>query len=206
MGASSDRTPGARLGEVIETSTVRLWVESDHLHELPPLGSVVRVASGGGDIVFAIVAFGQTGGIDATRRAIRRGSNELRDDAVYRRHPELAQILRTTFEVLPVAYRRGSVIRRMLPPLPPPLHYSVESVEQAELRHLTDDPRYLSLLVSAEAAVPVDQLLAAHLRQVYEQRGNDRDWLDLAAREIARLLKDDYDRVVPILEAVDPDT
>lgn len=205
MVGSSNGSAPQRLGEVIETSTVRLWVESDRLHVLPPLGSVVRVANGAGDTIYAVVSFGQTAGIDETRRAIRRGSDQVRDDEVYRRHPELTQILRTTFEALPVAYRRGGVIRRMLPPLPPPLHYSVEAVEGDDLRDLTDDPRYLSLLVAADAAVPTDHLVAAHLRQVYEARGDDRPWLEMAAREIARLLKNDYDRVLPLLEAVDPD-
>lgn len=204
MVGSSNGAVRRRLGEVIETSTVRLWVESDRLHDLPPLGSLVQVANSAGDTIFAVVSFGQTAGIDATRRAIRRGSDEVRDEEVYRRHPELTQILRTTFEALPIAYRRDEVIRPMLPPLPPPLHYSVEAVAGAELRRVTDQPRYLALLLAAEAAVPVDQLVAAHLRQVYEARGEDRAWLEQAAREVARLLKHDYDRVLPILETVDP--
>ena len=204
MAASSNGRVPSRLGEVIETSTVRFWVESDRLHELPPLGSVVRVTLPNGDEVFAVVAFGQTSGIDETRRAIRRGSDEVRDDEVYRRHPELAQILRTTFEALPVAYRRGGVVRRTLPPLPPPLHYSVEEVGRDELTELTDDPRYLSLLAGIQSEVPADQLVAAHVREVYGARGGDVLWLEGAAREVARLFKDDFDRLVPILEAIEP--
>ena len=204
MGASSNGRAPTRLGEVIETSTVRFWVESDRLNELPPLGSVVRVTLPSGDVVLAVVAFGQTTGIDETRRAIRRGSDAVRDDEVYRQHPELAQILRTTFEALPVAYRHGGLIRRMLPPLPPPLHYSVEAAELGELTELTDDPRYLTLLTSAQAEVPSEQLVAAHVREAYAARGQDAVWLDGVAREIARIFKGDYDRLVPILEAIEP--
>lgn len=205
VDSSNGRAPGStRLGEVIETSTVRLWVESDHLHELPPLGSLVQVACSPDDVIFAVVGLGQTAGIDATRRAIRRGSDEVRDAEVYRRHPELSQILRTTFEALPVAYRRGERIIRMLPPLPPPLHYSVETVAQEALFALTGDPRYLTIVATASGAIPTEQLIAAHVRQIYEARGFDALWLDRAAHEIAQIFKDDYDRLLPLLEAIEP--
>lgn len=203
MGASSNGRAPTRLGEVIETSTVRFWAESDRLNELPPLGSVVRVALPSGDVVLAVVCFGQTSGIDETRRAIRRGSDTVRDDEVYRQHPELAQILRTTFAALPVAYRRDGTLRRMLPPLPPPLHYSVEAVERAELTELTDDLRYLRLIATTTLEVPADQLVAAHVREASAVRGADANWLEEAAGEIARLFKDDYGRLVPILEAIE---
>lgn len=205
MGASSDLPGTTRLGEVIETSSVRIWVESDRLHDLPPLGSVVQVSTPGGEPIFAVVSFGQTGGIDASRRAIRRGSDEIRDDEIYRQHPELSRILRTTFEARPVAFRRDGVIVRSLPPLPPPLHYSVEPVRRADLRELTDQPRYFNLLVRAEGEVPPEELIVAHVRCVYEARDRDAMWLEVAAREISRLYKDDYDRLLPILEALDPE-
>jgi hypothetical protein len=210
MGASvvvsSDGGLPRRLGEIIETSTDRIWVESDHLHELPALGSVVRVSTPAGDPIFAVVSFGQTGGIDATRRAIRRGSNEIRDQEVYRRHPELARILRTTFETVPVAYRHGSVIRHLLPPLPPPLHYSVAPVEQADLCAVTDDPRYLTILAQYQGSVSAEQLVAAHVRNVFEARARDGDddWVERAAAEISRIYKRDYDQLLSILEAIDP--
>lgn len=204
MGASSDAPGRTRYGEIIETSTVRVWVESDRLHELPALGSVVSISTPSGAPIYAIVSFGQTAGIDATRRAIRRGSEDVRDDEIYRRHPELTQILRTTFEVLPVAYRRADRIMHTLPPLPPPLHYSVAPVETADLCALTDDPRYLTVLTSTDGEVPADQLIIAHLQWVADTRPDGEAWLQRAASEVARLLKSDYDRLLPILEAIDP--
>lgn len=200
--AASSEPP--RLGEIIETSTVRFWVESDRLHELPPLGAVVAVAGRGGDHIFAVVSFGVTAGVDATRRAVRRGSDEVRDEEVYRRHPELEQILRTTFEAVPVAFKHDGHIFRIVPPLPPPLHYSVELPTGAELRDLTDDPHYLAQLNGYHGDVPVEQLIVAHLRAVYAQRGEDVDWLERAAREVARIYKQDYERLLPILEAIEP--
>lgn len=205
MAVSSNGSRSRRVGEVIETSTARIWVQSDGLHELPSLGSLVRVTTQAGDPIFAVVSFGETGGIDAGRRAIRRGSNEVRDQEVYRRHPELSQILRTTFEAVPVAYRRGRIIRHLLPPLPPPLHYSVSEVEPDDLHAVTNDPRYLSILAQYQGEISADQLIAAHVRVVFEARDRDAGWLEEAAGEISRLFKRDYDQLLSILEAINPD-
>ena len=87
-----------RLGEVIETNTTGFTAESDDLHRLPELGAIVRV---GGlneqQTYYGIVAFGETGGLDTSRRAVRRGSDSLSDEAIYSRHPELEYVLRTVF-------------------------------------------------------------------------------------------------------------
>ena len=194
-----------RIGEIVETSTVRLVAESDRLHDLPELGAIVRVSAADGGAVYGVVSFGETGGVDATRPAVRRGSETVRDDEIYRRHPELNQILRTMFEIVPVAFTDEGRTVAGLPPVPPPLHYSVEPVDANGLRRLTDQPRYLSLLARYQGDVPGDALLAAHVRYVYRARGDDRDWLDRVAQDVARLLNADYDRLVEILEAIDPD-
>ncbi|WP_152412671.1 hypothetical protein [Nitrolancea hollandica] len=204
MAVSSNGRVPQRVGEVIETSTARIWVQSDELHVLPPLGSLVRVATKAGDPIFAVVSFGETGGIDAGRRSIRRGSAEVRDQEVYERHPELDRILRSTFEAVPVAYRQGRTIRHLLPPLPPPLHYSVAEVEPDDLHAVTDDPRYLSILAHYHGDIPAEQLIAAHVRVMFEARGRDAVWLEHAANEISRLFKRDYDQLLSILEAIDP--
>jgi hypothetical protein len=47
-------------------------------------------------------------------------------------------------------------------------------------------------------------LLAAHIRAVTVARGNDEDWRIAAGRQVARLLKRDYDRLLTVLEAIDP--
>lgn len=194
-----------RLGEIIETSTVRLWVESDQLNLLPPLGSVIAAHNEQGQTIYCVVSYGETGGIDTTRRAIRRGSNDVRDRDVYREHPELKQILRTTFEALPFAYRESGSLRYGLPPLPPPLHYSVVEISLGELDQLVERLGYLSTLSEIATDVPADALIVAHIRWVYQIKGRDRSWLDLAAQAVARLFKSDYERAVPILEGIDPD-
>ncbi len=194
-----------RIGEIIETSTVGFWAESVALHALPPLGSLVTVSLPEGGMTVGVVAFGQTTGIDEGRRAVRRGDAEVFDSAIYDRHPELTRILRTTFRVVTVGYlRQDGTPRHHLPPIPPPLHYSVSRCDQAITCAFTDEPRYFATLEASVGEVTSEQLLAAHIRAVTADRGNDEAWRAAAGRQVARLLKRDYDRLITVLEAIDP--
>ena len=196
---------GARIGEIIETSTVGFWAESVELHDLPPLGSLVAVSLPEGGTLIGVVAFGQTTGIDEGRRAVRRGDAEVYDSAIYARHPELMRILRTTFRVVTIGYiARNGTPRHHLPPIPPPLHYSVSRCDRELTCDFTDAPRYFPILEASEGEVPSEQLLAAHIRTVTAERGGDEGWRATAGRQVARLLKRDYDRLLTVLEAIDP--
>jgi hypothetical protein len=193
-----------RYGEVIETSSVRIWVECDRLNDLPPLGSVVSVATEAGEMVFAIVSFCETTGIDSSRRAVRRGSDEVRNAEVYRRHPELTRVLRSTFEAVLIAFQRRESLYCLVPPIPPPLHYSVDAVSLTQLQRLSDRLDYLTMLARYQGEVAAEQIVISHLRATFEARGRDASWLDRAAGEIGRLYSSEYDRLLPILEAIDP--
>ncbi len=204
MAASSDGAVTGRIGEVIETSTIRIWAECDQLNCLPRLGSVVRMATFDGDSILAVVSYGETTGVDSTRRAVRRGSDDVRDEDVYRRHPELTRVLRSTFEALPVAVLRGGSLYYISPPVPPPLHYSVEQTTPSMLRELTDRLDYLSTLARATGPVPAEQIIIAHVREAFAERGSDYDWLERAAADLGRIYARDYDLLLPILRAIDP--
>jgi hypothetical protein len=194
-----------RIGEIIETSTVGFWAESSALHDLPPLGALVSVGVPDIGVLYGVVAFGQTAGIDEGRKAVRRGTDDVFDGAIYDRHPELTRILRTTFRVVTIGYTGpDGRPRHHLPPAPPPLHYSVSRCDRTMVVRFTDDPRYFSILSASEGEVAPEQLLAAHIRAVYADRGHDQGWLEGAGRQVARLLKRDYDRLLTVLEAIDP--
>ncbi len=204
MVDSSNVRGSRRIGEVIETSTVRVWAECDHLNELPRLGSVVEVSTTNGDLILGIVSYCETSGIDSTRRAVRRGSDELRDEEIYRRHPELTRVLRSTFEAVPVAVMHGERVRCVVPPVPPPLHYSVETATGVTLRRLTDRFDYFPMLSRHTGEVAAEQVMVAHVRETYEQRGHDDAWLERAASEIGRIYAQQYDLLLPVLQAIDP--
>lgn len=193
-----------RIGEIVETGTTGFVAESLELNQPPALGSLVKVEVGEGGCVYGVVSHGTTAGLDPGRRAVRRSTAEVYDGAIYDEHPELRHTLRTEFSVLLVGCVENGAIRQHLPAQPPPLHYSVHQCTEEEVRAFSEGLYYLRLLLAASGEVPSEQLLAAHVRQAYRQRGQDREWLERAAREIAALLKHDYERLMTVLYAIEP--
>jgi len=134
---------------------------------------------------------------------VRRSTDEVYDDAIYREHPQLQLTLRTEFTVRLVGYAQDERIHQYLPPRPPALHYSVHACSSDEVRAFTSRLVYLRLLLNAAEIAP-EQLLAAHIRQVYSARGYDGEWLSTAARQVAGLLKSDYERLMTVLYGIEP--
>jgi hypothetical protein len=199
-----------RIGEIIETTSTGFVAESFELNRPPALGSLVVVSvseetgASPGTHLCAVVTYGQTAGLDPSRRAVRRSTDTVVDGAVYREHPELKHILRTEFGATLVGFIVDGTVRQHLPSLPPPLHYSVHKASAEQVQCFTNRLQYLRLLLAARGEVPVPQVLAANIREVYQQRSRDRAWLDAAAQEVATLLKDDHQALLTVLYAIDP--
>jgi len=204
MAASVAALSSTRLGEVIETSSRGFWGESERLHQHPPLGAMVMATMPDGSSNVGIVSFAQTGGLDPGRRAIRRGNDEMFDHAIYDRHPELQYVLRTLFQVTSVGQIDGSRVQHGLPPLPVPLHFSVTACDCEVVQRFVQRPGYFAGLLRHEGDVAAEDLLAAHLRWVDATLGDGHIWLADATRRIAALMKRDYDRLVIILNSIEP--
>jgi hypothetical protein len=80
----------------------------------------------------------------------------------------------------------------------------VHKASAEQVQCFTNRLQYLRLLLAARGEVPVPQVLAANIREVYQQRNRDRAWLDVAAQEVATLLKDDHQALLTVLYAIDP--
>jgi hypothetical protein len=153
--------------------------------------------------LYAVVCYGTTASPDPGRRAVRRSSGEVFDQAVYDEHPQLELMLRTEFTARLVGYADGAGIRHYLPPQPPPLHYSVYTCTADQVVRFTGRLTYLRLLLDIPE-IASEQLLAAHIREVYRCRGDDAEWLSGTAREVAGLLKSDYERLMTVLYGIEP--
>ncbi len=193
-----------RIGEIIETSSTNIVAESEAINQAPPLGSLCQVEVSEGRTIFAVVAFGRTGGLDPSRRAVKRGNGEISDAAIYDHHPELKRILRTEFSAVLVGWAEGHRIWQRLPAQPPPLHYSVRLCDGETVARFSDQLAYFRLLLAGQGELPAEQLLAANVRELYRARGHDLPWLERAGKEIASLLKNDYERLMGVLLAIEP--
>lgn len=114
------------------------------------------------------------------------------------------RLLPVEMSVLNVGYRLDGQLRHGLPPRPP---LNLDPVylcqDQDEIRAFTQDPAYLRLVLrSAADKTPVDQLLVAHIGQVYVQRGRDAAWAAEAVQILVESLRNDYDVLMPALEAL----
>jgi hypothetical protein len=158
--------------------------------------------------VYGLVYDIRTGSKEPGGRALVRGrtysGRELYDAEIYQEHPDLAEVLQTEFSAIIVGFVQGERTFQYLPPQPPPVHYSVYECSDAELARFTEQTDFFRTLLFAYQ-IPSDELLAAIIRSAARARsGGERDYLVRAGREVALLLKDDYDRLTAILRRIRP--
>lgn len=197
-----------RIGEVIESSTTRFTAGAYELLQAPPFGALVRaVTRSEGVAVYGLVYEIRTGSKEPGGRAVVRGrtysGRELYDDEIYFENPDLAEVLQTEFSALTVGFAEHGRIFQYLPPQPPPVHYSVYECDDAELARFSEGSDFFRGILFA-AQTPSDELIAASIRAAARARPDGRDYLVRAGRELAGLLKDDYDRLSAILRRIRP--
>ena len=190
-------------GEIVESRSTELVAQSYDHREAPPFGSLICSTVSEGLTVYAIVYQVATTGIDPGARPVVRGHTGLRDQAIYDANPDLSQVLRTDVSALLVGYQDGPTLRQVMPPVPPPLHWSTYECHADECRRFAAQTAYLRTLVNA-LTVPVDELIGAHLRLMAEYADSGDAYLLRAGRELAELLRTDYPRLRSIIERVNP--
>ncbi|MCO5182801.1 MAG: hypothetical protein M9918_01570 [Anaerolineae bacterium] len=114
------------------------------------------------------------------------------------------RILPIEMSVIAIGYERDGIIRQGFPPRPPlNLDPVVMVLDQDEIARFTDKLSYLRLILrAANENVPVDQLLVAHIRDVYRLRGDDAAWALRVIEEVIELLRANYETLMPTLEAL----
>ncbi|MBD0344459.1 MAG: hypothetical protein ICV63_06410 [Coleofasciculus sp. Co-bin14] len=208
--AAGDR-PSNHIAEVIETATTEFLAQCLEPEDLsfpvmPPFGSWVKsVDEESGNHVFAVVYYATTSPIDSVHRARALGLSlaDLREQ-----QPQIFAMLKTEFRAAIVGFllshevngsrHPSGPVYQYLPPRPPQIHQAVHQCEPVEIVHFTEQLDFLRTLLQVNGA-PVEALTAAAIREVYQLRKADRDWLVKAGRTLSVLLKDDYDRLRYIL-------
>ena len=148
---------------------------------------------------YAVVYQAATTTTDTGRRtrAYWKDEQQLNDE-----QPELSEwLLLTEFRAIIIGHSTGGIIRQFLPPLPPKIHAFVEPCTDAEVRMLTTRLDFLRTLANFRNA-PVEEVVAACIREANRARGDNFDFLVSAGKELAGLLKDDYDRLQAIMRRV----
>ena len=201
-----DRHP-KHLAEVVATSTTEFLaqcLEPENLDFplMPAFGSWVKSQQDENSniVAYGVVYHATTAPIDSVHRAVALGLSlkELREQ-----QPQIFAMLRSEIKVILLGFTMVGNIYQHLPAQPPQIHQAVYACEDVEIENFTEELNFLRTLVQMNNA-PVDELIAAVLRNVYQVRKCDRNWLVQAGRKLSLLLKDDYDRLGAILQQVHP--
>ncbi|MEM8862421.1 MAG: hypothetical protein AAGD96_29235 [Chloroflexota bacterium] len=113
------------------------------------------------------------------------------------------RMLPLEMSVLTIGYQLNGQLRQGLPPRPPLNLDPVRLCTKDEIKSFTADLNYLRLIQNNPSGrVPVDQLLQAHILNIFERRGNDKVWAMAAVREVIELLRGNYDTLMPTLEGL----
>ena len=196
------------IGEIIEASTTEFVAESRELHSPPPFGSFVKVAWTGESpsndpfelqpAIYAVVHNASTAPVDTGRRlrAFWKDEEELKEQ-----QPELDEwMLVTNFRAVIIGYCANGQVCQILPPKPPKLLTRVYPCEPGEIKRVTEQKHFLRTLLLFPSA-PTEEVVAAVIRTAWRICGQDSFLID-AGKELANLLKDDYDRLQAIMRRI----
>ena len=190
----------AKIGEVIEASTGEFVAECYELHTPPPLGSLVRTTDGQVEI-YGVICNASTESIDPGRRPLARGREESEEGNIYRQHPQLSRLLRTTFDTIVIGHGQGDALHHYLPPRPPRVHSFVYLCEGDEVRRFTQSLDFLAILLGARAG-SVDEVVSACLRRAAGAHDDERAFLVRVGKELAILLGGELNRLNAILRRI----
>ena len=186
-----------RVGEVIEASTTDFVAQCYELYQLPPLGSLVKTRDQEVEL-YGIVYYAATTSIEPGRRPIARGKDEDSEEAIYRSTPQLLKLLRSEFSALVVGYK-DEKLYHYLPPQPARIHSFVYLCNPDEVKEFGKSFDFLNMLINAHLPVPIDELIAACLRQMSEVYEDRQAFLVAAGKELAILLSGEFNQLKAIL-------
>ena len=189
-----------KIGEIIQASTGEFVAECYELHTPPSLGSLVRTTDGEVEI-YGVVCNASTESIDPGRRPLARGRDESEEGNIYRQHPQLSRLLRTTFDTLVIGHGQGDALHHYLPPRPPRVHSFVYLCEGDEVRRFTRSLDFLAILLGARAG-SVDEVVSACLRRAAGAHDDERAFLVRVGKELAVLLGGELNRLNAILRRI----
>lgn len=192
-----------RIAEIIEATTTRFVAGSYQMLDAPAFGALVRVEGRDGCAAYGLVYEISTGSREQGGRAVVRGRPGMYDEEIFAANPDLEAVLQTEFTALTVGFCDGPVIRHHLPAQPPPIHYSVQPCDAAEIGRFTTRLDFLRALVNA-ADVPADELIGAFLSQAAQAAPDRHAFLVRAGRQLAMLLRNDHQRLMALLEHLRP--
>jgi hypothetical protein len=192
---------GIEIGRLLRSGTTG-FVVGCRVNQLdaPCLGALVRVPLEAGYQVYGLITDIHIEDDGLVRQLITAEDvpeEVLRDNRENRNVP-------VEISVLALGYEESGQVSHLLPPRPPLSLDAIYLCTPEDVVTFTSAGRfgYLRHILRDEDK-PVEELLAAHLRQAkkaQEEAGNG-DWYEAALSELITLMRDDYQRLMTVLGA-----
>ncbi len=193
---------GIEIGRLLRSGTTG-FVAGCRVKQLdaPGFGALVRVPLGEGYQVYGLIYdihIDDDGLVRQLVTAERVDEDFLRDNRENRTVP-------VEIGVLALGYEQDGRIRHLLPPRPPLSLDTIYLCADEEVARFTGAGLGYLRQIVRDQDKPVDELLAAHLRQARaaQEAAGNTDWFDAAVRELIALKRDDYPTLMTVLAAVD---
>ncbi len=194
------------IAEVVSStasSVVAQCLPSNHQksQQIPRFGSFIRIESSERDLsTIAVVNNVVTAPIDNVHRTSAFG---LSREELRIQQPQIFSLLRTDIHACLIGFKNKEQSFRYLPPYPPEIHDFVYCASISDIDTCTKDFDFLRLLSSLSDG-PLDELLAAAVREAYLAKDSDKKFLLQAGQSLSQLYRGDYDRLVSILRKINP--
>ncbi len=190
-----------RIGEIIEASTHDFIAQSYELYDLPVLGSLVKCEQEN-TAIYAITSYATTSSLEPGRRPIARGRSETSEEDIFKSHPQLTQLLRSSFNGIVVGHKNNDTVYQYLPPRPARLHSFVYSCNSQEVQQFSQSLDFLMLLANSQSEFPVEELISAGVRYLSSAYDHPEEFIYRAGVSLAELLSADYLRLKNILSRI----
>lgn len=198
------------IGEVISSSVTNViaqcWLQENAnglpQAKKPNFGSFLRIECNEAPFdVFAVVYNVITGPPDTVHKpsALKMSREQLKVE-----QPHIFALLRTEVRAMIIGYTQADRMFQHLPPQPPEVHDFAYPATTREVQEITEELDFLRLLCGV-TEVPADELLAASIREAYQCRDHDYDFLVAAGQSLSHLLRADYDRLLAVLRKIRPE-
>ena len=167
--------------------------------ETPTFGGLVKAPLGKEDLIYGLVTNIEILD-DGLVRQLVTGA-EL--DETVRADNRVNRTVPMEISVLAVGHKRaGATLTHGLPPRAPLSLDAIHECSDEELIEFTSAGFGYLRHVLGNPDLPVNELIAAHVRQASEAHGEESNWRERAAEEIVMLLKDDYAALMDTLRAI----
>lgn len=199
-GASSDAPEGGEDDPFADTLREKAGGFSPEYRRIVE-GEPAEVSAGLPPAIYAVVHQATTNPVDPGRRvrAFWKDEQQLNEE-----QPELSEwLLVTDFRAVTIGYSANGWVRQFLPPQPPKIHSFVNPCTPEEIRLITSQMDFLRTLANFRNT-PTEEVVAACIREANNARGGDFEFLVAAGKELANLLRDDYDRLQAIMRRIAP--